>query len=110
MQVDAGADFIITQLFFKAQTFIRFVRDCRALGINCPILPGIMPIQSYDSLRHIVKLSKLDVPEDIMAVVGPLKDNDEAIRNYGIHQMCTLIRELFDADMAPGVHFYTLNR
>ncbi|XP_071552419.1 methylenetetrahydrofolate reductase (NADPH) [Panulirus ornatus] len=109
-KVDAGANFIITQLFFKAQTFIRFVRDCRALGINCPILPGIMPIQSYDSLRHIVKLSKLDVPQDIMAVVGPLKDNDEAIRNYGIHQMCTLIRELFDADMAPGVHIYTLNR
>lgn len=69
-----------------------------------------MPIQSYDSLRHIVKLSKLDVPEDIMNVVAPLKDNDEAIRNYGIHQMCTLIKELFAADMAPGIHFYTLNR
>ncbi|XP_042229331.1 methylenetetrahydrofolate reductase-like [Homarus americanus] len=109
-KVDAGADFIITQLFFKAETFITFVNDCRALGIFCPIIPGIMPIQSYDSLRHIVKLSKLDVPQDVMDIVAPLKDNDEAIRNYGIHQICTLIRKLFEADMAPGVHFYTLNR
>ncbi|XP_037772828.1 methylenetetrahydrofolate reductase-like [Penaeus monodon] len=109
-KIDAGADFIITQLFFKAETFIKFVNDCRAIGIKCPIIPGLMPIQSYDSLRHIVKLSKLDVPEDIMNVVAPLKDNDEAIRNYGIHQMCTLIKELFAADMAPGIHFYTLNR
>ena len=55
-KVDAGADFIITQLFFKASTFKKFVDDCRAIGITCPILPGIMPIQSYDSLRHIVSL------------------------------------------------------
>ena len=54
--MEAGADFIITQLFFKASTFKKFVDDCRAIGITCPILPGIMPIQSYDSLRHIVSL------------------------------------------------------
>ncbi|CAL4122393.1 unnamed protein product [Meganyctiphanes norvegica] len=109
-KVDAGADFIITQLFFTAETFIKFYEDCRKAGITCPILPGIMPIQSYDSLRHIVKLSKLDVPQDIIDVVSPLKDNDEAIRNYGIHQATTLIKALFDADVAPGIHFYTLNR
>ncbi|KAF2358433.1 Eukaryotic-type methylenetetrahydrofolate reductase [Trinorchestia longiramus] len=109
-KVDKGSDFIITQLFFKAETFVKFVKDCRAAGITCPIIPGIMPIQSYDSLRHIVKLSKLDVPSEIMEVVAPLKDNDEAIRNYGIHQATTLIKELFDQDIAPGIHFYTLNR
>lgn len=43
--MDAGADFIITQLFFKAESFLKFVKDCRAIGINCPILPGILPIQ-----------------------------------------------------------------
>ncbi|XP_076030198.1 methylenetetrahydrofolate reductase (NADPH) [Oratosquilla oratoria] len=109
-KVDAGADFIITQLFFKAETFKNFVEDCRAVGITCPILPGIMPIQSYDSLRHIVKLSKLDVPQEIMEIVAPLKDNDEAIRNFGIHQACELIKQLFLMDIAPGIHFYTLNR
>ena len=109
-KVDAGADFIITQLFFKAETFTQFVKDCRAVGINCPIIPGIMPIQSYDSLRHIVKLSKLDVPKEISDVVEPLKDNNEAIQNYGIHQATEMIKEMFNAGVAPGVHFYTLNK
>ena len=110
VQVDAGADFIITQLFFRAETFIKFVRDCRELGIEVPIIPGVMPIQSYDSLRQIAKLSKLEVPEEITKVVSSLKDNDEAIRNYGIHQAVSLIRDLFTAGVAPGIHFYTLNR
>jgi len=109
-KVDAGADFIITQLFFKASTFKKFVDDCRAIGINCPILPGIMPIQSYDSLRHIVKLSKLEVPQEIHDIVDPLKGNDDAIRNYGIHQATQIIKELFISGYAPGIHFYTLNR
>lgn len=69
-----------------------------------------MPIQSYDSLRQIAKLSKLEVPEEITNIVAPLKDNDEAIRNYGVQQAVTLIRELFNAGVAPGIHFYTLNR
>jgi len=109
-KVDAGSDFIITQLFFKSSTFKKFVDDCRAIGINCPIIPGIMPIQSYDSLRHIVKLSKLEIPEEILNVVTPLKGNDDAIRNYGIHQATQMIKELFISGYAPGIHFYTLNR
>merc|ERR1719187_2627278 len=107
---DAGADFVITQLFFKASTFKKFYDDCRAVGITCPIIPGIMPIQSYDSLRHIVKLSKLEVPEEIRSIIEPLKGNDDAIRNYGIHHATMLIRELFSSGYAPGIHFYTLNR
>ena len=109
-KVDAGAHYVITQLFFKASTFKRFVDDCRAVGIDCPIIPGVMPIQSYDSLRHIVKLSKLEIPEEITNVVGPLKGNDDAIRNYGIHQAVEMIRDLFQTGYAPGVHLYTLNR
>lgn len=109
-KVDAGADFIITQLFFKAATFKKYVDDCRAIGITCPIIPGIMPIQSYDSLRHIVKLSKLEVPEEITSIVNPLKGNDDAIRAYGVHQATQMIRELFISGYAPGIHFYTLNR
>jgi len=109
-KVDAGADFIITQLFFKASTFKKFVDDCRAIGITCPIIPGVMPIQNYDSLRHIVKLSKLEVPQEIHDIVEPLRGNDDAIRNYGIHQATQMIRELFISGYAPGIHFYTLNR
>lgn len=109
-KVDAGAHYIITQLFFKASTFKKFVDDCRAVGITCPIIPGVMPIQSFDSLRHIVKLSKLEVPEEIKSVVTPLRGNDDAIRNYGIHQAVSMIAELFHSGYADGVHMYTLNR
>ena len=109
-KVDAGADFIITQLFYKASTFKRFVDDCRAVGIECPILPGIMPIQSYDSLRHITKLSRLDVPSEISRIIAPLKGNDDAIRNFGVHMAVDMIKDLFHSGYAPGVHIYTLNR
>lgn len=85
-KVDAGADFIVTQLFFQAKVFTSFVERCRAIGIRVPIIPGVMPIQSYESLRHIVKLSKLSIPPEILEKIEPIKSNDEAIRNYGIHQ------------------------
>ncbi|XP_052760909.1 methylenetetrahydrofolate reductase (NADPH)-like [Mya arenaria] len=109
-KVDAGADFIITQLFFKAETFIKFFHDCRALGINCPIIPGILPIQAYQSLRHIVKLSRLEVPQDVIDDINPIKDNDEAIRNYGVDQAVNMIKQLFESGVVNGLHFYTLNR
>lgn len=109
-KVDAGADFIISQLFFRPQKFLKFMADCRAIGIQCPIIPGIMPIQSYDSLRHICKLSKLEVPPDIVSTLEQIKDNDEAIRVYGIQKAVELCRGLFESGQVWGLHFYTLNR
>eukprot|EP00118_Oscarella_pearsei_P005553 m.25641 g.25641 ORF g.25641 m.25641 type:complete len:662 (+) comp28853_c0_seq4:64-2049(+) len=108
-KVDAGADFIITQLFFEVDTYIEYVKDCRRVGITVPIIPGIMPIQGYNSLRHLVKLSKLEVPDVIQQAILPIKDDDEAIREYGIQQCFQLCKALLDYG-APGIHFYTLNR
>ncbi|CAH1773146.1 unnamed protein product [Owenia fusiformis] len=109
-KVDAGADFIITQLFFKAETFLSFVKDCQAIGIKCPIIPGILPIQAYQSLRHIVKLSRLEVPQEILDAINPIKDNDEAIRNFGIDMAVELSKTCLDSGLVHGLHFYTLNR
>jgi methylenetetrahydrofolate reductase (NADPH) len=109
-KVDAGADFIITQLFFESKVFIDFVNKCRDKGIKVPILPGIMPIQSYDSLDKIVRLSKLDIPEKLLNELKPIKSNDEAVRKYGIEWAVNLCRELIESKMTPGLHFYTLNR
>ncbi|XP_054435714.1 methylenetetrahydrofolate reductase (NADPH) isoform X2 [Pteronotus mesoamericanus] len=109
-KVSAGADFIITQLFFEADTFIRFVKACSEAGISCPILPGIFPIQNYHSLRQLVKLSKLEVPQSIKDVIEPIKDNDDAICNYGIEQAVGLCQKLLASGLVPGLHFYTLNR
>ncbi|XP_077830098.1 methylenetetrahydrofolate reductase (NADPH) isoform X3 [Macaca mulatta] len=109
-KVSAGADFIITQLFFEADTFFRFVKACTDMGITCPIVPGIFPIQGYHSLRQLVKLSKLEVPQEIKDVIEPIKDNDAAIRNYGIELAVSLCHELLASGLVPGLHFYTLNR
>ena len=72
--------------------------------------------QAYQSLRHIVRLSKLEVPQEIIDAINPIKENDEAIRNYGIDQAVQMCKALFNAGAddpdlnIPGVHFYTLNR
>lgn len=109
-KVDAGADFIITQLIFDADIFVKFVKDCRNIGIQVPINAGIMPIQSYDSLGKIVKLSKLKVPKILIDQIEPFKDNDEAIRKFGIDWAVKLCKQLIDSHVTHGLHFYTLNR
>lgn len=109
-KVDAGADFIITQLFFENKTFFKFLKDCRDIGITIPIIPGIMPIQGYASLRHLVKLSRLEVPQWIVDAIEPIKDDDEAIRKYSVKLGIEMARELLESGEVPGLHFYTLNR
>lgn len=110
-KVDAGADFIITQLFFEVDVFKTFVADCRAIGITVPILPGVMPIQNYDSLEKIARVSGLTIPERILADIAPIKNNDEAVRSYGIDWTVDLCRRILAIPgLAPGIHFYTLNR
>ncbi|CAI9719871.1 methylenetetrahydrofolate reductase-like [Octopus vulgaris] len=109
-KVDAGADFIITQLFFEMDTFEKYVKDCREIGITCPILPGILPIQSYLSLRHVSKLTQLSVPEEILNSITPIKDNDEAVRNFGVHHAVELGKKLLNSGLTKGMHFYTLNQ
>ncbi len=67
-------------------------------------------MQAYQSLRHIVKLSQLEIPAEIIDDINPIKDNDEAIRKYGIDQATEMCRQLLESDLVPGLHFYTLNR
>ncbi|KAG9128921.1 hypothetical protein Leryth_009659 [Lithospermum erythrorhizon] len=107
-KVDAGADLIVTQLFYDTDIFLKFVNDCRQLGITCPIVPGIMPINNYKGFLRMTGFCKTKIPEDIMAALEPIKDNEEAVKAYGIHlgtEMCKKI-------MAHGIktiHLYTLN-
>jgi len=109
-KVDAGSDFIITQLFFETDTYLKFVTDCRNIGITIPIIPGILPIQAYQSLRHITKLSQLELPQELIDIIEPIKNNDEAIKNYGIHQATQMCKDLLNSGMVNGLHFYTLNK
>ncbi|XP_014673178.1 PREDICTED: methylenetetrahydrofolate reductase-like [Priapulus caudatus] len=109
-KVDAGADFIITQLFFTAETYLKFVSNCRDIGITCPILPGILPIVGYQSMKTIATLSKLEVPQHILDAVHSIKDNDEAVRRFGVDHAVALVRTLFDTGDVGGMHIYTMNR
>jgi len=72
-KVDAGADFIITQLFYDTKLFLKFVRDCRALGINCPIVPGIMPIHGFAGFQRMTSTCKTFVTKEISDALEPIK-------------------------------------
>jgi methylenetetrahydrofolate reductase (NADPH) len=110
MKVDAGANFIITQLFFDVETFEKFVKDCRDIGISVPIIPGIMPIQSYQSIQRVAELSQLKIPDSILQALEPIKHDDEAVRKFGIYQAVEMCRRLLDHKTAPSIHLYTMNR
>jgi methylenetetrahydrofolate reductase (NADPH) len=72
-KVDAGADFIITQLFYDTELFLNWVAKCREIGINVPILPGIMPIQSYAGFKRMTTLCQTRVPQYILSDLEPIK-------------------------------------
>ncbi|CAK7325031.1 unnamed protein product [Dovyalis caffra] len=107
-KVDAGADLIVTQLFYDTDIFLKFVNDCRQIGITCPIVPGIMPINNYKGFIRMTGFCKTKIPAEVTAALEPIKDNEEAVRAYGIHlgtEMCKKI-------LAHGIktlHLYTLN-
>jgi methylenetetrahydrofolate reductase (NADPH) len=75
VKCDAGADFIITQLFYDMESFEKWVKECRAAGISVPIIPGVMPIQNFASFRRLVKLTGCPVPDSIMRDLEPIKVN-----------------------------------
>jgi hypothetical protein len=72
-KIEAGADFVLTQLFYDVDGFLAWEKQCRALGITCPIIPGIMPIQSYNGFRRITNLAKIRVPADVAAALEPIQ-------------------------------------
>jgi methylenetetrahydrofolate reductase (NADPH) len=109
-KVDAGADFIITQLFFDINVFVDFVKACRAAGIMCPIMPGIMPIMSYGGLKRMCGFCKTRIPRDLAAELELLKSDDKALRAFGIRHGAQLCQQLLESGTVPGLHFYTLNK
>lgn len=107
-KVEAGADFIITQLFYSVDRFLQFVKDCRSVDIQAPILPGIMPIMSYGGFKRMTSFCKTAVPDHIMNTLETIKDNDAAVKAYGISLGTQMCERLLAAGV-PGIHMYTLN-
>ncbi|CAG8713325.1 24289_t:CDS:2 [Dentiscutata erythropus] len=107
-KVDAGADFIITQVFYDVDLFLVWIKKCRAIGITCPILPGLLPIQNYNGFNRIVSLSKTIVPKSVIDALEPIKHDDAAVKEYGIKLAVEMIRKMYDSGI-NGFHFYTMN-
>lgn len=107
-KVDAGADLVITQLFFDTERFFQFVHDCRETGIACPILPGILIINNYESFKRITKLCQVFVPPAILSSLEAIKDNPESVSKFGQQLAITLCKKLIDHGIR-GFHFYTMN-
>jgi methylenetetrahydrofolate reductase (NADPH) len=105
----AGADFAVTQLFFEADAYFALVDRLGRLGVDLPILPGIMPVLNLRQVSRMAELSGVPLPSALIDEVEPLKDDPAAVRAKGIELASRLCQDLLDGG-APGLHFYTLNR
>lgn len=107
-KVDAGADFIITQMFFDAEVYKAFVTDCRKWGIMCPVVPGLMCINAYPGFKKMTKFCKTRVPPSLMEMMDSMKDDPDAVKKFGVEFGTQMCRSLLDFGVEI-LHFYTLN-
>jgi methylenetetrahydrofolate reductase (NADPH) len=109
-KVDAGADFIITQMFFDNRDFYDFRDRCRLAGITVPIIAGLMPITSLPGMRKMAELALGSrFPASLIRAINRTGGDPDAVRRVGVHWATEQSRDLLDHEVA-GIHFYTLNR
>lgn len=107
-KVKAGANAAITQYFFNGDAYFRFVDEARKLGVDVPIVPGIMPITNYSQLMRFSEMCGAEVPRWVAKRLESFGDDKEAIRAFGLDVVTQLCERLVK-EGAPGLHFYTLN-
>lgn len=108
-KVDAGADFLISQLFFDNGAFFDFERRARAAGITVPILPGLMPVTNFDQIERFVAMCGAAIPPKLRVEMEVRKGDPEAVEALGVAYASMQAVALLQAGVA-GIHFYTLNR
>jgi methylenetetrahydrofolate reductase (NADPH) len=108
-KVDAGASFIITQLFFDNRKYFEFVDFARANGITVPIIAGIMPITNAGQVERFTRLCGASLPFRLAAELDRRRDNPDAVMQLGVAHATAQCLELLQSGV-PGIHFYTLNR
>lgn len=108
-KVDAGADYIITQMFFDNKVYYDFVEKCREAGITVPIIPGLKPISTFRQLSILPEAFSLDIPLELSQELTKAKDDKDAIYNIG-KEWCTMQCRDLIKNGAPAVHFYTMGK
>jgi methylenetetrahydrofolate reductase (NADPH) len=108
-KVDAGAQFLITQMFFDNRHYFAFVERARDVGIDVPIIPGVMPILTFDGIRRMTKLSAAELPPRLLHELEKRRGDDEAVAELGVSYAALQCADLLRGG-APGIHFVTLNR
>ena len=107
-KVDAGGDFIVTQMFFNNEHFFKFVADCRAAGITVPIIPGLKPLTTKGQLQGIPRNFHLNLPDDLIEAVEAAK-SPEAVKQVGVEWCIAQSKELM-AKEVPVLHYYTMSK
>ena len=108
-KVDAGADYIITQMFFDNKVYYDFVGKCRKFGITVPIIPGLKPLSTFKQLSVIPEAFSLDIPVELTREMTKAKDSKEALYRIGT-EWCTMQCKDLIAHGVPAVHFYTMGK
>ncbi len=108
-KIEAGTDFLVTQMFFDNTYFFDFLERARSFGINCPIIPGIIPVTNYKQIKKFADLSGAKIPQSMIDQMEPYQDDPDAMYKIGVEIATKQARELLNQG-TDGIHFYTLNK
>ena len=108
-KVDAGADVVITQLFYDNHLFYAFVDRCRAIGITKPIVPGLLPILNLEQIKRITRMCGASIPRELLEKLNNTGDNQDRVHEIGINHTVAQAVDLLNHGVS-GIHFYVLNQ